>query len=325
MFERDFSTPTSVQTGSQSFRTMPVDFTTYLLSASPPGFESFDYYNLRDQINTDLRFAGRNLDNGVTVIRAGEPRREDSSRKSKSTPNFSVLENELNSLSLVDEETQGMGKKKVSFADELGLSLTHVKIILETPDQPPKLRPEILSSLTRGANAGVTVAPPLKLNFKQPASDYISFREKIHTNCVCLENVILKDYNLLGTIKVKNLAFEKSVTVRFTHNSWKDTLDIPCTYVPAAGASNTDTFSFEIKIPPNFNPHEKVEFCIRYETASQQFWDNNNGNNYGIVPNDWHEEDHKLSGNVFSIDAFEKNDWGKYSSWTSLDTSVPYW
>lgn len=327
MFEREFTTA-SVQVGSQSIRNMPVDFTTYLLSASPPGF---DYYNLRDQINPDLRFGVRppNLENGVTVIRSGEAKNDSISRKSRSAPSLTVLEEQFNSLSFLqdddEDESQGLGKKKVSFADELGLSLTHVRIILESPDQPPKLRPEILSSLTKGANAGVTVAPPLKLNFKQPASEYISFREKINKNCVCLENVILKDYNLLGTIKVKNIAFEKSLTVRFTHDSWKNSIDIPCKYITVATVSNVDTFSFEIKIPPHFSPGEKVEFCICYETASQQFWDNNDGKNYGILLNDWQETEKSNSNNVFALDMFEKTNWGNFSSWSSLDTSVPYW
>jgi len=323
MFERDYS-KASVQVGSQSFRNMPVDFTTYLLSASPPGF---DYYNMRDKINADLRFAGRSpLPDGVTVLRAGDSDSSDTHyRKSPSAPSLTVLEDRLNAMSFHDDVTRGMGKKKVSFADELGYSLTNVRIILESPDQPPKLRPEILNRLTKGAHAAVTEAPPLRLNFKQPASDYISFREKVHKNCVCLENVILKDYNLLGTIKVKNMAFEKSVTVRFTHNSWKDTIDIPCKYISVAGSSDIDTFSFEIKIPPNFDPQEKVEFCICYETASQQFWDNNDNMNYGVLSADLELEEHEKSGSVFSLDMFDKTDWATYSSWTSLDTGVPYW
>jgi len=265
-----------------------------------------------------------NLENGVTVIRSGQSGGRDGFRRSHSASPVAPLEDQFKSLSFANENS-GMGKKKVSFADELGYSLTNVRIILESPDQPPKLRPEILSSLTKGATAGVTEIPPLKLNFKQPASDYISFREKINKNCVCLENVILKDYNLLGTVKVKNISFEKKVTIRFTHNSWKTTTDIPCKYVSLTGTMDIDTFSFEIKIPPNFNPTDKVEFCICYEAASQQFWDNNDNQNYSVSANDVYSSREQEGSSIFSLDLFEKTDWGTYSSWNSLDTSVPYW
>ncbi|MRA76055.1 hypothetical protein GH890_32010, partial [Bacillus thuringiensis] len=63
--------------------------------------------------------------------------------------------------------------------------------------------------------------PPLVLNFSQPASNYLAFRERLESGLVSLENVVLRDYTIAGTIKVKNAAFEKVVTVRHTFDSWK--------------------------------------------------------------------------------------------------------
>jgi hypothetical protein len=95
--------------------------------------------------------------------------------------------------------------------------------------------------------------------------------------------------------------------------------------VSVAGSSDLDTFSFELNVPTNFDPRDRVEFCICYETASQQFWDNNEGLNYGISSCDPQEEEAGTKGDVFSLDAYGKTDWATYSSWMSLDSSVPYW
>jgi hypothetical protein len=47
------------------------------------------------------------------------------------------------------------------------------------------------------------------LNFNQPASDYVGFRRKIEHECVSLENVLLNRFQINGTIKVKNVHFQK--------------------------------------------------------------------------------------------------------------------
>ena len=47
------------------------------------------------------------------------------------------------------------------------------------------------------------------LNFNQPASDYVRFRQKIEHECVSLENVLLNRFQINGTIKVKNVHFQK--------------------------------------------------------------------------------------------------------------------
>ena len=217
-------------------------------------------------------------------------------------------------------------KKRVSFADDIGLSLEAVRIITESSDTPPRLRPEILSSITVGATAGVTEKPPLVLQFSQPASDYLAFREKVDKNCVSLENVILKDYNLIGTVRVKNISFEKAVRVRCTFDGWETHTDISASYVPnnpvvgqSSTASRYDTFKFEMSVPPTMDFSKKIQFCVCYEVNNAQFWDNKGGANYEVTSANWKEKDNS----VFSID-YER-DWTSYSSWSSVDSSVPYY
>ena len=219
-------------------------------------------------------------------------------------------------------------KKRVSFADDLGFSLEAVRIITESSDTPPRLRPEILSTITIGATAGVTEKPPLVLLFSQPASDYLAFREKVERNCVSLENVILKDYNLIGTIRVKNIAFEKTVRVHCTYDSWETNTDIIASYVPnnpvvgkSSASSHYDTFKFEMNVPPTMDFSKKIQFCICYEVLGAQYWDNNGGANYEVTSADWKEKE--SDGSIFTI--HYERDWTTYSSWSSINASVPYY
>ncbi len=230
-----------------------------------------------------------------------------------------------NGVKVIVSNTCQKLKKKVSFADDMGFALAAVKIITESSNSPPQFRrPETLSTITVGAVAGVTQKPPLLLQFPQPASDYLAFREKVDRNLVSLENVILKDYNLIGTIRVKNVAFEKTVFVRCTFDSWETHTDIPASYVPnssCASASKYDTFKFEISVPPAMDVKKKVQFCICYEVCNAQHWDSNDGANYEVASADWREESSNIS--IFTIN-YER-DWTTYSSWSSVDSSVPYY
>lgn len=221
-------------------------------------------------------------------------------------------------------------RKKVSFADDLGLALENIRIMTEPSDTPPRLKPDVFQTLRNDAQAGVTEVPPLVLNFSQPASDYVEFRRRIEHDCVCLENVIIRDYNIMGTIKVKNINFEKSVFVRCTFDGWKSEQDIQTTYVPnSSSVSHFDTFSFTMNVSKSLGTKDKMEFCVCYTCADQQFWDNNKGSNYVVVTSDWKDSSTSLKNEfrddnaVFSLSTNE--DWSLYSSWTHRDSSIPYY
>lgn len=116
---------------------------------------------------------------------------------------------------------------------------------------------------------------------------YLSFRQSIESNFVSLENVIVKDEEsiVVGTVKVKNISFEKEVIVRVTWDEWKNQQDIFCTYNKAYGPATCahvifDTFSFKITLPPS---SKRLEFCICYRADNQEYWDNNKGKNYTIT------------------------------------------
>ncbi|XP_070707044.1 protein phosphatase 1 regulatory subunit 3B [Pempheris klunzingeri] len=173
-------------------------------------------------------------------------------------------------------------KKRVTFADHRGMSLTRVKVFSEFSDPidiPLNIQEMLSSALSLAAKEDTLV-----LDFAQPASDYLRFRQSLERNYVCLEHCVLKEKALAGTVKVKNLSFEKCVKLRVTFDSWKSHTDVDCVYVKDSYPSSySDTFSFSVSLPDELRPHERLEFAVCYEVDGREHWDSNHGDNYRIV------------------------------------------
>lgn len=135
------------------------------------------------------------------------------------------------------------------------------------------------------------------LNFP-PLSYTKKFEDKTP---VFLERVFISQDRLLlnGHIAVQNLAFEKSVTVRYSLDNWLTIIEIPTKYNDTPPdilrRNNHDRFVFDIPLELLFNSfyiqrdndgndatHKTYEFCIRYNTGSEEYWDNNDFKNYRI-------------------------------------------
>ncbi|TMS36354.1 hypothetical protein L596_003540 [Steinernema carpocapsae] len=243
---------------------------------------------------------------------------------------FSDQEN-LSTHTLV---STGRPKKSVRFADDCGGDLETVRVMTEPSDYPPRISPSVLRRL-RGESGdhinetqdGATWVVP----FKQPASEYVRFRERLDNGKVALENVLLKNdvCKMTGTIKVVNIAFEKRLFLRITDNGWKNFLDRPATFQPSS-SKNYDTFCFDIDIPRNTKPESKIEFCICYIASGDEFWDSNDGANYVLTSPPKVEEPvptRHARSDTESDDAYRLSydDWTKFGSWKSLRTDGPYW
>lgn len=243
-------------------------------------------------------------------------------------------------------------KKKVVFADDKGMSLTHVRVMTEPSNVPPLWSMRFLAEVTQGVTAEPEVqTEPWEITFPQPASDYVLFRKKLDNQNVSLENVIVKDgeEQVVGTVKVKNLAFTKEVFVRFTSDAWKTHEDAFCNYVPnniAAGSTYVvfDTFSFKINLPPK---SRRLEFCVCFNCDSIEYWDSNDGKNYLIIKKSLAPLHRSLSDNsLYNNNRKDKdtlnnnqnntkkymeasqaklNSWSQFASWSHLENSAPYW
>jgi len=93
--------------------------------------------------------------------------------------------------------------------------------------------------------------------------------------------------NLLGTIAVHNLSYQKKVTVRFTLDYWQTVSEVSAEYNNDVRKKqlqeNIDRFTFKIKLNDLANLETKTLFlCIRYSVNGQEFWDNNNNINFQV-------------------------------------------
>jgi protein phosphatase 1 regulatory subunit 3A/B/C/D/E len=320
---------------------IPMDLSPYLLSASPPAssFELIGFSSQHSRGHMGLNTTSfQNSDSSLNYPYSQINQSRESSCKRRNGPLKSIIvKTEPSSDSDGDTSpdsphSPGRVPKKVSFADHKGLALAQVRLVTEGPDEPPHLNPEILSSLTLGANADVTCMPPIKLCFTQPASDYLAFREKINTNLVSLENVILRDYTIEGTIKVKNIAFVKHVFVRLSLNEWESFEDTSATYVPGPGLSYSepyDTFSFRMEIPPNFDISKKIQFAVCFTENGNEHWDNNSDINYCIVSEFFDNYSHSApvgpSYNSRWLPEKRTDTWTEFSVWRDVEISSPYY
>ncbi|KAJ1977978.1 hypothetical protein H4R35_002087 [Dimargaris xerosporica] len=109
-----------------------------------------------------------------------------------------------------------------------------------------------------------------------------------HTRPVRLENVSLAQdkTELLGTVLVQNLAFQKAVVVRYTTNCWQTFEEVAAMYVDTTTANSPalDRFSFQLglPLPQGMGARHSLYFCVRYRVAGHEYWDNNGGVNYHI-------------------------------------------
>ena len=103
---------------------------------------------------------------------------------------------------------------------------------------------------------------------------------------VMLEDVTLsKEATICGHVKVRNLAFQKSVAVRFTFDSWQTTSEVSAKYEQSLAHGVFDRFSFVIRLHDILSKIEdKTLFmAVRYTVNGQELWDNNEGQNYKLT------------------------------------------
>ncbi|KAI1900854.1 hypothetical protein AGOR_G00054140 [Albula goreensis] len=179
-------------------------------------------------------------------------------------------------------------KKRVVFADSKGLSLTAVRVFSER-EEPPSPEPTLNLRLPRwsAGDRKVCVERRLpRLGFEQPSADFQSFRARLQEGLVLLESCSVTERSLSGTIRVKNVSYQKTVHVRVTFNSWRSFRDVACNFVQHPyGGSDTDVFAFDIPLPKSLDPQDRLEFCVSYLPGgySAPLWDNNKGLNYRVI------------------------------------------
>ncbi|XP_068615912.1 protein phosphatase 1 regulatory subunit 3E [Brachionichthys hirsutus] len=181
-------------------------------------------------------------------------------------------------------------QKKVRFADALGLELISVKHFDDT--DVPEVPERILAKLPKGPphlhHPDTRFPRPaaqslfVELQFTSPGA-LPGFEQKVREVRVLLESVEADEFSLSGFVRVLNVAFEKSVSLRYSLNDWITFMDSLATYVPSSGDGATDKFRFKIVMPAYLDGGGgALQFAIKYCVSGKEFWDNNYGNNYEV-------------------------------------------
>lgn len=202
--------------------------------------------------------------------------------------------------------------KQVHFGIDTDVKYFHQRdrpLAISNPNSPdaPQLDSELESDVelpnwSLDASGDTSYPRPLQwlillLNFP-----HLSYTKCIaHKRPVFLERVFLQHDTVLlvGHVAVRNLAFEKTVTVRYSLDNWLTIIELPATYLDVRPdilkRNNYDRFVFDIPLEKLFSSfyinrsalvgaHERTyEFCLKYVAHGVEYWDNNEFANYKLT------------------------------------------
>ncbi|XP_036275935.1 protein phosphatase 1 regulatory subunit 3D [Pipistrellus kuhlii] len=177
---------------------------------------------------------------------------------------------------------------RVRFADALGLELTQVKVFNAGDDPSVPLhvlsRLDINSDLCCSRQDLEFTLQCLVPDFPPPIEG-ADFGERLRRQLVCLERVTCSDLGVSGSVRVRNVAFEKQVAVRYTFSDWRSALEAAARWRGPAGSEGTeDVFTFGFPVPPFLLARgSRVHFAVRYRVAGAEHWDNNDGRDYSLT------------------------------------------
>eukprot|EP00123_Amoebidium_parasiticum_P001414 comp12489_c1_seq1/m.7441 comp12489_c1_seq1/g.7441 ORF comp12489_c1_seq1/g.7441 comp12489_c1_seq1/m.7441 type:complete len:212 (-) comp12489_c1_seq1:27-662(-) len=94
-----------------------------------------------------------------------------------------------------------------------------------------------------------------------------------------------KRHRLSGFATVRNIAYEKLVSVRYTMDGWMTYNEVAADYAAYFPEINpgVDNFAFAIPLPDFIPDFQELAFCIRYEVRGGIYWDNNHTLNYTVT------------------------------------------
>ncbi|XP_077862501.1 protein phosphatase 1 regulatory subunit 3C-like [Saccoglossus kowalevskii] len=176
-------------------------------------------------------------------------------------------------------------KKNVRFADALGLELEAVRLFEKSDvDYQLNLPESFVKSVYRSrrflANINAVNRLPVEKILEPCFEQHSDILKQVHERKVCLEKFTVTNLSFKATVRVENIATEKTVKARFTINDWTTYYDLPARHTEHCGL--TDKFTFEISLPKDFLIGCRVEFAVCYEVGDQVFWDNNDEENYAF-------------------------------------------
>ena len=103
---------------------------------------------------------------------------------------------------------------------------------------------------------------------------------------VALQGLVLSQdqRTITGNVRVRNIAYEKRLAVRFTLDWWQTTSEVTARYDKSVEDGAFDVFTFIIRLHDIWSRIEDktIFIALRYTVAGQEYWDNNAGKNYHV-------------------------------------------
>lgn len=178
-------------------------------------------------------------------------------------------------------------KKSVKFADSMGLSLAKVKHFstLEEPQIPSK----VLSRHRSFPPQQQELLGDLRHGYKPPGTDRLvacfpelrDAERRAQRLRVCLERVVITQFDVRGQIRVLDGGADKEVGVRYTFNDWLSHVDAQAVPADDVGLLG-ERFAFTVYTPPFMDSSSAVHLAVYLKSERGEFWDNNEGENYTL-------------------------------------------
>lgn len=194
-------------------------------------------------------------------------------------------------------------KKRVVFADAMGLALAAVRLFIpETSSPNPALLTKAVPAKLQSQQvfSGVQEQQQQqpspqqqpqqrykpRLSFPPPMIDFKGFLARLRETGVQLQSCSVSEQSLTGNVSVSQVGGNNAVTIRVTFDSWKSHHDVPCTFLQRSpfGGSDIDVFTFSLCLPKSLDPKDQVEFCVRVSPGPglTPLVDDNMGQNYRL-------------------------------------------
>lgn len=224
---------------------------------------------------------GEDLDDEVDASQLEKRMRD--RRRAKSLPAYPA--------ELLAGGSEGDGRKRVTFADSMGLDLASVKHFsaLEEPQIPSKVlsrhrsfppqQHDLLNGLCQRFQPSLDTER-LLCCFPEPRDA----ERRVQRLRVCLEKVTVTQFDVRGHIRVLGGGGGgREVGVRYTFNDWLSHVDAQA--LPEAAdepAEDGERFGFTVYTPPVVDVSSAMHFAVYLRTDEGDFWDNNEGHNYTL-------------------------------------------
>ncbi|KAJ8010238.1 hypothetical protein DPEC_G00072930 [Dallia pectoralis] len=188
------------------------------------------------------------------------------------------------------------GRKRVKFADSMGLNLASVKHFMpaEYPRIPPKVMlrlrvpPELqdrerqIGDLCVNFTSTLTMMDRLIPTFQMPVESSGFETEVLHRR-VTLETVTVTHFDVRGQIRTNNPTCSTCVVgVRYTFNDWLSYVDAQAVPAPEEEHLVGERYTFVMFTPPFLGKESSVHFAVFVKSDQGEFWDNNHGRNYTL-------------------------------------------